>query len=143
MRKLNWVEIEYLVTLLVEYSKRRALLAMEKGDWTFQRPVISNEILGKAVPREWYDFSREQVHITKPQKALIRGMVRLGFADFGRHGGKREGAGRPKGRTVKSRTITLPNEAWEIIDRARGKASPSRLLQALIESMDPAEPLLH
>ena len=136
MRKLNLAEIDHLVVVLAEFFRLRAKILQEKGEWKWQRPVVSNNLMGKAVPREWYDFDREQVHITKPQKEMIRGRVRLEFGDFGRHGGKRAGAGRPKGRKVKSKSITMSNEAWAIIESIRGDETPSQFLQSLVEAFE-------
>jgi len=46
-----------------------------------------------------------------------------------KHGGKREGAGRPKGsgkgRTVKTSSINLPPELWEKLDEVRGEKTRS------------------
>lgn len=41
-----------------------------------------------------------------------------------KRGGKREGAGRPKtGRTVVTRSVSMPQEAWDKLDALRGEKS--------------------
>lgn len=49
-----------------------------------------------------------------------------------KHGGKREGAGRPSLGTTKKVSITLPDESWEQIEKARGERSMSAFLRDII-----------
>ncbi len=53
------------------------------------------------------------------------------------HGGKRAGAGRPKGsgkgRTVKTSSINLPPAVWEKLDAIRGGLSRSKYIAEQIE----------
>jgi len=48
------------------------------------------------------------------------------------HGGKRKGAGRPagtgKGRTVVTRSVSMPPELWAKVDRLRGEQSRGKWL---------------
>ena len=52
------------------------------------------------------------------------------------HGGKRQGAGRPKGsgkgRTVKTSSINLPPSVWEKLDELRGEQSRSKWIDQVI-----------
>ena len=54
------------------------------------------------------------------------------------HGGARKGAGRipldPEAK-VTTRSITLPPEAWEKVDRLRGEESPSTFLRGVIRKL--------
>ena len=54
-----------------------------------------------------------------------------------RRGGKREGAGRPKGsgkgRTVKTSSINLPPALWEKLDAIRGNLSRSAWISEKIK----------
>lgn len=49
-----------------------------------------------------------------------------------KHGGKREGAGRPSLGTTKKVSITLPDQVWEEIHQKRGKKPLSAFLRELI-----------
>jgi hypothetical protein len=53
------------------------------------------------------------------------------------HGGKRKGAGRPKGsgkgRTVKTSSINLPPAVWERLDALRGQDSRSKWITKMIK----------
>ena len=54
------------------------------------------------------------------------------------HGGARKGAGRkPLGPEAKvtTRSITLPPEAWDKVDRLRGDDSPSTFLRGVIRKL--------
>ena len=54
------------------------------------------------------------------------------------HGGARKGAGRkPLDPEVKvtTRSITLPPEAWDKVDRLRGEDSPSTFLRGVIRKL--------
>jgi len=57
-------------------------------------------------------------------------------------GGKRRNAGRPKGtvkgRTVETRSISLPPETWQAIDAARGSAPRGKWIAARI-GLPPAD----
>lgn len=46
-----------------------------------------------------------------------------------KHGGKREGAGRPALGITKKVSITLPDEVWKKIDETRGEESLSAFLR--------------
>jgi len=52
------------------------------------------------------------------------------------HGGKRQGAGRPKGsgkgRTVKTSSINLPPAVWDKLDAIRGDVSRSKWIAEMI-----------
>jgi hypothetical protein len=48
-------------------------------------------------------------------------------------GGARPGAGRPKGRRVVTRSISLPPEMWAEIDVFRGPLSRSRWFRWVLE----------
>lgn len=52
------------------------------------------------------------------------------------HGGKRKGAGRPKGsgkgRTVKTSSINLPPAVWDRLDALRGQDSRSKWITKMI-----------
>jgi hypothetical protein len=52
------------------------------------------------------------------------------------HGGRRRNAGRPKGatrgRTVVTRSISLPPETWRAIDEARGSIPRGKWIAAQI-----------
>ena len=52
-----------------------------------------------------------------------------------KHGGKRPGAGRKPGRTVKTSSINLPPELWEKLDRMRGDESRGAFLAEKIRRM--------
>jgi hypothetical protein len=53
------------------------------------------------------------------------------------HGGKRKGAGRPKGsgkgRTVKTSSVNLPPAVWERLDALRGQDSRSKWITKMIK----------
>jgi len=53
------------------------------------------------------------------------------------HGGKRKGAGRPKGsgkgRTVKTSSINLPPAVWDRLDALRGQDSRSKWITNMIK----------
>lgn len=55
------------------------------------------------------------------------------------HGGKRAGAGRPKGsgkgRTVKTSSINLPPAVWEKLDAIRGDLSRSKYIAETISKI--------
>jgi hypothetical protein len=55
------------------------------------------------------------------------------------HGGKRKGAGRPpgsgKGRTVETRSISMPPEAWAKLDQLRAEQSRGAFLAAKLKRM--------
>jgi hypothetical protein len=52
------------------------------------------------------------------------------------HGGKRPGAGRPKGsgqgRQITSRTISMGKESWDLLERLRGTLPRGRLIEDLL-----------
>lgn len=52
------------------------------------------------------------------------------------HGGKRQGAGRPKGsgkgRTVKTSSINLQPKTWDKLDAIRGEQSRSKWIEQVI-----------
>lgn len=54
-----------------------------------------------------------------------------------KHGGKRAGAGRPKGsgkgRTVKTSSINLPPAVWNKLDAIRGDISRSKWITEIIK----------
>lgn len=49
-----------------------------------------------------------------------------------KHGGKREGAGRPSLGTTKKVSITLPDQIWKQIEEAKGDRSMSAFLREVI-----------
>ncbi len=61
-----------------------------------------------------------------------------GMSGENTHGGARKGAGRkpldPEAK-VTTRSITLPPEAWEKVDRLRGEESPSTFLRGVIRKL--------
>jgi len=131
MRELTKGEEYEIASALAELAKRR--YAKDKDRAAAVR--FSNDEIGHAIPREWYD-GPEEIHLNKAAKARIRAIARQGFGEHGKHGGTRAGAGRkPTGRTVSSRTVTLPNSLWAKLDRLRGKASISRFLARKIQAM--------
>jgi metal-responsive CopG/Arc/MetJ family transcriptional regulator len=52
-----------------------------------------------------------------------------------KHGGKREGAGRPSVGTTRRISLTLPDEIWEFIDKRKEKrgVSQSQTLRTMLE----------
>ena len=56
-----------------------------------------------------------------------------------KHGGKRKGAGRPpgsgQGRTVETRSVSMPPDLWAKLDRLRGEQSRGAFLSAKIKRM--------
>ena len=56
------------------------------------------------------------------------------------HGGKRKGVGRPagtgKGRTVVTRSVSMPPELWAALDRLRGEKSRGAFLAPIIKRLD-------
>ena len=132
MRDITFAEQEILVASLIEMVKRRADKEHRRGTWEWGPPVISNDDIGRAIPREWYNLT-DDFCINKASKAMIRGRVRMAFGDYKRHGGNRKGAGRKKGRTVASNTITMSNEAWAKLDAIRGNLSRGRFLESRIQ----------
>ena len=128
MRELNRREEDQIAQTLYELAKTR----FESGAGREEAIKFSNQDIGKAIPREWYD---EDIHLGRPAKARIKATARQLFGDTGRHGGKRKGAGRPKGKTTESHTITMPKSAWRKLDRLRGDDSYSRFLHLRIQTM--------
>ncbi|KZN99249.1 hypothetical protein A4244_19425 [Bacillus badius] len=49
-----------------------------------------------------------------------------------KHGGKREGAGRPSLGTTKKVSITLPDQVWEEIYQRKGKKPLSAFFRELV-----------
>jgi hypothetical protein len=48
-------------------------------------------------------------------------------------GGKRKGAGRPRGRIAVTRSISLSPSLWRTVDTLRGNINRSRFIALLIE----------
>jgi len=49
------------------------------------------------------------------------------------HGGPRKGAGRkPTGKTVVTRSVSMPPAVWQAIDRQRGTLSRGKWIAALV-----------
>jgi len=53
------------------------------------------------------------------------------------HGGKRPNAGRkPTGKTVVTRSVSMPPEVWDAIDAKRGKASRGVFIAAAVKATE-------
>ena len=134
MRKATRAELEELSDIITEHYKSQARKLHKRGEWKWKLPRVTNDVTGKCIPREWY-HQEEQIHIAKEQKALLQALVGSKFGDYLRHGGKRKGAGRKRGRTVSSNTITMSDKAWERLDELRGELSRGRFLESRIQNM--------
>lgn len=72
-----------------------------------------------------------QIEPTDEVWALVINLLN-GLSDSNGHGGKREGAGRPSLGTTKKVSITLPDETWEQIEKAKGERTMSAFLRDII-----------